>query len=342
MKKVLLFLLMPLSFCLMTGCGERKMSEEEIQRKIDALYEKAMSELERGNLKSSEQYLLDILPLHDLLSEQNPYRLIVYFEGNQRIGFLKYHLQEYQGAVEYLEKAIAVNPEDFEHQIVESVRRQILENWIALASAYDKLGHKQNSDFYLGQAEKQILQLEKAEPEKDDNIYNIFIHYYVERGKISLNRDLYNDALRFFIKTLDYFHKQNEPHQPYLAGTYYYLSLTYEKLRNYDKTIEMAQKAVDISLTEKIFFRRAYLFLMQMYEKDLNYEDALSYSEKCLFKLDETSYNASYYKAVIYDEISRLALKSKQESIVREARKNAEYYRSIASPEASIMPYDLF
>ena len=42
-----------------------------------------------------------------------------------------------------------------------------------------------------------ILQLEKAEPEKDDNIYNIFIHYYVERGKISLNRDLYNDALRF-------------------------------------------------------------------------------------------------------------------------------------------------
>lgn len=104
----------------------------------------------------------------------------------------------------------------------------------------------------------------------------------------------------------------------------------------------MAQKAVDISLTEKIFFRRAYLFLMQMYEKDLNYEDALSYSEKCLFKLDETSYNASYYKAVIYDEISRLALKSKQESIVREARKNAEYYRSIASPEASIMPYDLF
>ena len=62
------------------------MSDEEIQRKVDALYEKAMSELERGNLKSSEQYLLDILPLHDLLSEQNPYRLIVYFEGNQRIG----------------------------------------------------------------------------------------------------------------------------------------------------------------------------------------------------------------------------------------------------------------
>ena len=42
MKKFLLFLFTALTFCFMTGCGERKMSDEEIQRKVDALHEKVV------------------------------------------------------------------------------------------------------------------------------------------------------------------------------------------------------------------------------------------------------------------------------------------------------------
>lgn len=60
MKKFLLFLFTALSFCLMTGCGERKMSDEEIQRKIDALYEKVV-EAEKNNDSDNYNRSFDVL-----------------------------------------------------------------------------------------------------------------------------------------------------------------------------------------------------------------------------------------------------------------------------------------
>ena len=74
MKKFLLFLFTALTFCFMTGCGERKMSEEEIQKKSEALCMKVFELKEKGEYETLIPYYSELFHYHDLLSDANPYK----------------------------------------------------------------------------------------------------------------------------------------------------------------------------------------------------------------------------------------------------------------------------
>ncbi|MEI3004014.1 MAG: hypothetical protein V8T87_05250 [Victivallales bacterium] len=136
MKKFLLFLFTALSFCLMTGCGERKMSEEEIQRKIDALYEKVVEAEKNNDSAMIMRYLLEALKLREQLALSNPYRETIYFVANQRMGITKYLLREYAETVTFLEKALSADVEERE-----SILNHKLDIYIMLMLSYDKIGN---------------------------------------------------------------------------------------------------------------------------------------------------------------------------------------------------------
>ena len=86
MKKFLLFLFTALSFCFMTGCGERKMSEEEIQRKVDALHEKVVEAEKKRDFSQVATIITEVLTYCALLEENNSYKKHVVFSASQRMG----------------------------------------------------------------------------------------------------------------------------------------------------------------------------------------------------------------------------------------------------------------
>ena len=71
MKKVLLFSVFVLIFCFMTGCGERKMSDEEIQRKVDALHEKVVEAEKKRDFSQVATIITEVLTYCALLEENN-------------------------------------------------------------------------------------------------------------------------------------------------------------------------------------------------------------------------------------------------------------------------------
>ena len=233
MKKVLLFLFTALSFCLMTGCGERKMSEEEIQRKIDALYEKVVEAEKNNDSAMIMRYLLEALKLREQLALSNPYRETIYFVANQRMGITKYLLREYAETVTFLEKALSADVEERE-----SILNHKLDIYIMLMLSYDKIGNIKKRDNYLQLAEQQVRTLEEeiGDSNAEDFILERLAAYYEENGyhavqhKRSARYEILLNYVRTYHKeqadrfrevlTYDYYLRENAKSRPEFAGEY--------------------------------------------------------------------------------------------------------------------------
>ena len=324
MRKVLLFLVFVLIFCFMTGCGERKMSDEEIQRKIDALYEKVVEAEKNNDSAMIMRYLLEALKLREQLALSNPYRETIYFIANQRMGITKYLLREYAETVTFLEKALSADVEERE-----SILNHKLDIYIMLMLSYDKIGNIKKRDNYLQLAEQRVRTLEEeiGDSNAEDFILERLAAYYEAKGKILLNEKRYKCALVSFLKAQDNYLKQKNIYFPFLAVSYYYSALIYSALNNTEFALKMSKMAADISLEERNFFSSAYKMLMKYYMEQHDYLSGLKYSKKFLVIFHQ---NTSQ-KVLFYTYMADFAQKLGRIGEMWQYAGMAKYYQSMPS-----------
>ena len=324
MKKVLLFLVLALIFCFMMGCVERKMSDEEIQREVDTLYEKVVEAEKNNDSARIMQYLLEALKLREQLTLSNPYRETIYFVANQRMGITKYLLREYAETVIFLEKALSADVEERE-----SILNHKLDIYIMLMLSYDKIGNIKKRDTYLQLAGLRVRTLEEGigDSNTEDFILERLAAYYEAEGKILLNEKRYKCALVSFLKAQDNYLKQKNIFSPFLAVSYYYSALTYSALNNTEFALKMSTMAADISLEDRIFFSSVYKLLMKYCMEQHDYLSGLKYSKKFLLIFHQ---NASR-KALFYTYMADFAQKLGRIGEMWQYAGMAKYYQSMPS-----------
>lgn len=91
-----------LFFCIgLTACGKK---DDYIERPVESLYNEAMNELQKGNYKSAAPLFLEV-------ERQHPYSLWA-TRAQYMAGFAFYASDDYEGAVDVLDKFIQLHPGD--------------------------------------------------------------------------------------------------------------------------------------------------------------------------------------------------------------------------------------
>lgn len=109
MRKVLLFSVLALSFCFMTGCGdkEQKTSSEDIFLKVSGLYKNFRLAYERRDKQKAEMYLMELLKHQtEFENHDDPRVKLLYYLANQRMGILQYMSEKYSQSIPYFSAAI--------------------------------------------------------------------------------------------------------------------------------------------------------------------------------------------------------------------------------------------
>ena len=246
MRKFLLFLFTALVFCFMTGCGERKMSDEEIFLKVSGLYKNFRLAYERGDKQKAEMYLMELLNHHtEFENDEAPRVKLLYYLANQRMGILQYMSEKYSQSIPYFEKALQYNLDDVDAADYDQddILNEKLIAQIGLASVHDKLGNFGKRDSYLTLAEKRIKLLESREERYSEYILEHFFFYYTVKSQILQSAGKHQDALNALLKLKELFKYETanvDSLYPFVIqrfGKYYYRRHEYKEALKYFKEV---------------------------------------------------------------------------------------------------------
>ena len=318
MKKFLLFLFTALSFCIMTGCGERKMSDEEIQRKVDALHEKVVEAEKKRDFSQVAAIITEVLTYCALLEENNSYKKHVVFSASQRMGIAKYYLEDYKDAIIYLETALAVKLEE-----TESILNQRLDMQIGLANAYEQLGDEQKRDYYLNLAEKRVRELENSDDKGEAYILERLYFFYFAKSKILQKEKRLDDALKSLLKLKAVFEEAKAFDDILYPLTLFHIGKIYYKLHIKSEARLFFQQTLDNLIEQRKFTAMPYIYLIHIYISGHLFDKALLCSEKLLNSIESISMpqEAKKNKAVILFCMGKIYIAKKQ------SREAEEYLR---------------
>lgn len=160
------------------------------------------------------------------------------------IAFEYENLGKYDNAIDFLLKALEINPENeaalYELSFCCEVSRQSERNVAFLTEFIDKNPYSQSAWFNLGIAYSNLELFEKA-IEAYDYVLAIdetFSSAYFNKANCYANIGQYDKAIEVYFET--FYYEDPEP------VTYYYIAECYEKIRDFESAIIYYQKAVTL------------------------------------------------------------------------------------------------
>ena len=284
MKKFLLFLFTALTFCFMTGCGERKMSEEEIQKKSEALCMKVFELKEKGEYETLIPYYSELFHYHDLLSDANPYKELLFYFINQHMGIVKYEMRQYAEAIPLSEKALNSDVDKIYPEMKEEIQKQKLDICIALMKSYHKTGNIPERDRKRNDVKKAVESQIASNKQKQYTLRSLDTYYFfcVVESDIRLDLNQNTEALNLLLKMEELYSLQSEYSISSRKDVLFRIARIYFKEKDWDKSIEYSKRSIDIYAGMNRFPDYVYVLLIRAYLQKKEYDTALRDSEKYL------------------------------------------------------------
>lgn len=230
---------------------------------------------------------------------------------NYSIGALKRKLQMYGEATALLKENLNYSKENNlpEHNLISTVE---------LSNIYIESKKIDSAEVYIEQGKKLSLKL------KDTLMYR---HLKINSGIVEYHKGNYGLAIELLVKQVSYFKKKRLNN--YLIYIHFYTGKSFDKIKNYKRMLSL-YKSVDslFQLDKPIFpfIREAYEVLISKYKKNEDFKKQLFYINR-LMKFDSIiNYNNGYVDRKIYKEYDIPKLKSEKETVIKQMKKNKDFY----------------
>ncbi len=213
------------------------------------------------------------------------------------MGVLKDRLQQFDEALDYYFKALGILEKNSNNKNFKISEHQYPTLYNSIGNIYGSKGDKKSAKEYY---------LKGYNLSKGKNI-EIFGTICNNLGKIGIETNDYDNAFKYLSESLAYRTQVNDQYG--IAKTYIFLALYYKNIRQYQKAVEYANRALKISHDTKalLALQNATNMLSDIYYETKDYEKSLDY-----FKQYKT-FNDSLLNDKKYGEIAKLQLQYENE-----------------------------
>jgi len=245
-----------------------------------------------GSYDESLKYFIEALRIAEELGDES-----LLFPIYHNLGVLKDRLQQYDDALEYYFKALAIMDKNSNSKESKVPSNQYPTVYNSIGNIYEtKKDYRSAKEYYL-----KAYRLTKG---TDVEVFGTICN---NLGKLGIEMNDYNSAYKYLEESLEFRIKINDKYG--ITKTYIFLSLYYKDTKQFEKAIDYANKALEISQETKaiLVMQNAANMLSDIYFEMKNYEKSLEF-----FRQYKT-YNDSLLNDKKYSEIAKLQLQYKFE-----------------------------
>jgi tetratricopeptide (TPR) repeat protein/DNA-binding CsgD family transcriptional regulator len=245
-----------------------------------------------GSYDESIMYFIEALKIGEELGDNT-----ILFPIYHNIGVLKDRLQQFDEALDFFFKALAILDKNLDNKDFTILENQYPTLYNNIGNIYEtKSDYKAAKEYYL-----KAYNLAKG---KNIEVFGTICN---NLGKLGIEMSDYENAYKYLTESLEFRSSRNDQHG--VAKTYIFMALYYKEIKQFDKAVEYADKALKIGKEINVMLvkQNSVSLLSDIFYEKKDFKNSLDFFRQ--FK----EYNDSLLNDKNYSDIAKLQLQYEHE-----------------------------